>query len=175
MAIDFNRLEPPYLHIVVTNEKMFGDYAYKTNFEERSLAVRVVRGKKMRQRESFFNEISAALQFPLYFGENWDALDESLADLGWLRGEGYILFVVNAIDVLNREPSGQFEIFLQILADIAPEWAKSDTPKPFHVVLHCSDGELDRLQQHFKAAGINTSLLETLPAWNDKSHDGTSA
>ena len=48
---------------------------------EAGLTVRVVRGRKMRNLPGLFDEFSAALQFPLYFGENEDAFDECIADL----------------------------------------------------------------------------------------------
>lgn len=48
------------------------------------LTVRTVRGSKMLTEDQLFTEVSAALQFPYYFGENWPAFDECLADLEWL-------------------------------------------------------------------------------------------
>jgi hypothetical protein len=42
--------------------------------------VRAVRGWKTRTWDGLYDEFEAALQFPLYFGRNLDALDESLAE-----------------------------------------------------------------------------------------------
>ncbi|WP_199922364.1 barstar family protein [Microterricola viridarii] len=59
------------------------------------LTVRVVRGRKMRTLRPLFDEFAAALQFPLYFGENRDAFYERLSDLvgaraiEWNRITGY--------------------------------------------------------------------------------------
>lgn len=53
--------------------------------------VRVIRGHKCTSYEALHNEIAAALQFPDYYGENWDALDECLGDLDWLPGDWYFL------------------------------------------------------------------------------------
>jgi hypothetical protein len=36
----------------------------------------VVRGRKMRTRNALYDELGAALQFPSYFGENWNAVHE---------------------------------------------------------------------------------------------------
>lgn len=44
-----------------------------------------VRGKRCKTEDDFFKEISAAFQFPFYFGENWPAMDECLCDLEWLN------------------------------------------------------------------------------------------
>jgi len=43
-------------------------------------SVRVVRGFRMRDWSSLMDEFSAAFQFPLYFGGNLDALNESLSE-----------------------------------------------------------------------------------------------
>src|SRR4051794_24484168 len=43
--------------------------------------VRLVRGRKCDTQESLFDEWAAALQFPDYFGENWDAFADCLRDV----------------------------------------------------------------------------------------------
>jgi RNAse (barnase) inhibitor barstar len=53
-------------------------------WREEGLTVRTVRGHKMRSVDALFDEVSAALQFPSYFGENWPAFDECLSDMEWL-------------------------------------------------------------------------------------------
>lgn len=35
-------------------------------------------------------ELAAALQFPLYFGKNWNALRACLQDLAWLKAQAYL-------------------------------------------------------------------------------------
>src|SRR5262245_41285350 len=43
--------------------------------------ARVVRGVKCSTATKLFDEFAAALQFPDYFGENWDAFSDCFADL----------------------------------------------------------------------------------------------
>ena len=38
-------------------------------------------GTKITSKESFLKEIAEALEFPDYFGHNWDALEDCLRDL----------------------------------------------------------------------------------------------
>ena len=52
-----------------------------------------IRGSRCRTETDFFREISASLQFPYYFGENWAALDECLCDLEWLRFEKLLIII----------------------------------------------------------------------------------
>ena len=57
-------------------------------WQDAALTVRTVRGRKMRTVGRLFDEMAAALQFPHYFGENWPAFDECLADIDWLADGG---------------------------------------------------------------------------------------
>jgi hypothetical protein len=42
-----------------------------------------VRGDRSRDEEHFMTEVAAVLQFPYYFGENWDAFWDCMRDLSW--------------------------------------------------------------------------------------------
>lgn len=62
-------------------------------WRDSGLVVRTVRGRKMRSRQGLFDEFAAALQFPLYFGENADAFDRpsrrrvTTEDIAYVRDE----------------------------------------------------------------------------------------
>lgn len=107
------------------------------------LTVRVVRGAKMTSAHALFDEVAAAFQFPLYFGENWDALDECLSDLEWLpRQRGFVVVIADAGRVLEAEAS-LLRVFVGSLVRAADQWALPvadgewwDRPAvPFHAVL----------------------------------------
>jgi hypothetical protein len=38
-----------------------------------------------------FDAIGEALQFPDWFGRNWDALEDCLTDLSWRKAQGHVL------------------------------------------------------------------------------------
>ncbi len=163
MSIDLDSLEPPHLHLVVAEQKVFSAYAFRTSFRETQLAIRVVRGKKMKRREDCFNEFSAAFQFPDYFGENWDALEECLYDLEWLPAKGYVVFVLNTGDVLKEEPSRQFEIFTEVLSEVASQWSRAENPKPFHVLLQTTETELATLWERSKSLTLSKADIAVIP------------
>src|SRR3954447_1341543 len=42
-------------------------------------------------RGSLFDGLSQALELPSWFGRNWDALEDFLADLSWRKGDGHVV------------------------------------------------------------------------------------
>ena len=94
-----------------------------------------LRGKRCKTRAGFFREISAAMQFPDYFGENWDALEECLRDLNeWLSFQA-IVVVIDDYDRLfsacARAEKAR-ETLRGIFEETAAFWAVRDVP--FRVV-----------------------------------------
>src|SRR5919201_309450 len=47
--------------------------------------------KKGHSKAEVLSALAKALSFPKTFGQNWDALADSLQDLSWLPGEGYVV------------------------------------------------------------------------------------
>ena len=98
--------------------------------------VRTLQGKKCRTSSTLFDEFARALDFPDYFGHNWDALEECLADFEWLPAKGYILLIHDAEAVLPEDEEG-YETLLEILSDAGEAWSKGQTAEgrhaPFHV------------------------------------------
>jgi RNAse (barnase) inhibitor barstar len=56
--------------------------------DEAGWTGRVVDGSAMDDRAGLFAQFAAALEFPDWFGHNWDALVDCLRDLSWLPGVG---------------------------------------------------------------------------------------
>ncbi|HET8715215.1 MAG TPA: barstar family protein [Holophagaceae bacterium] len=98
--------------------------------------ARLLRGARMGTKAGLMAEFAAALQFPPTFGANWDALDEALADLSWLGGQGLWLLITDADQVLAKASEEDRAIFRSILEDVAQAWASIEPPAPFHVVVN---------------------------------------
>ncbi|MBN9629062.1 MAG: barstar family protein [Actinobacteria bacterium] len=123
-------------------------------WREAGLVVRRLRGHKMRTLAGLYDEAAAALQFPGYFGENLDALEECLTDLPeWIDpGGGYVLVITDADELLRHDPLGQ-SAFAEIVANVQSELSEPvmngewwDRPAiPFHVVLVCREDRQRRL------------------------------
>jgi hypothetical protein len=138
-------------------------------WQEARFAVRRVRGRKMRHKAALFDEFAAALQFPGYFGENWDAFAECLSDLDWVPpGAGYVLIVTEPAQVLRESPA-DFRILVRTLDSTMMEWAMAveagewwdRPPVPFNVVLEAERGNEDAIAARWRRARANLSRLDT--------------
>lgn len=83
--------------------------------------VRFIRGNHCRTRAELMNEVSAVFQFPYYFGHNWDALEECLNDLWWMKARAYLVVVTDFDELLKGDPEGQ-STFVDILDRAADAW-----------------------------------------------------
>ncbi|MDR6636954.1 barstar family protein [Paenarthrobacter nitroguajacolicus] len=126
------------------------------------MVVRTLRGRKMRGRQSLMDEAGAALQFPSYFGENWDALDECISNLDWmLPVTSLVLLVQDAEQVLADENTDQLQVFVSLLRDAMWTFAEAvelgevwDRPAvPFHVVLQADVEAAAAASRRWVAAG----------------------
>jgi len=162
MTIQLQQLTAPWFHTFTGTSSDLTDFAWSiARSGLADFAVRVVRGTKMRTLAALFDEMAAALQFPDYFGENWDALDECLADLSWLPAAGYVLLIRESTTVLSQEDPMQLPTFVSVLANAANQWSEPveqgeawDRPgKPFHIVLHGAPQDAVKLRNLVEQTG----------------------
>jgi hypothetical protein len=158
------RPQGPGLRLLVATESEASDLrAALSEGTKNTVVFRWIRGQKARTKPALFDEFAATLQFPLYFGENWDAFDECLTDLAWLPGDAYVLVVGQSIHLLDKEPPGEFERLLKILEKAGEEWSsprgRPHPPRPFHVWLQCTKKEEPALQAKLNAAKASFDFL----------------
>ena len=131
MKLDaLKRPEAPFLHRVSEDENALWDTL------RAHASARLLRGSRMGTKAGLMAEFAAALQFPPSFGANWDALDEALADLSWMGGQGACLLITEADQVLSKATDEDRAIFKSLLEDVAQAWASIEPPAPFHVVMN---------------------------------------
>jgi hypothetical protein len=166
-------LDAPALHVVPEGEEPFANLALGLAIRERSAVVRTVRGRKSRTVATFFDEIAAALQFPYYFGENWNALTDVLRDLEWSPGSAYLILIADADQLLADADDEDFQILMQIVSRSRVTWLtpnqympRNRQPTPFHVLLHVADQErFSRLSERLSRAETAFDiLLDPTPA-----------
>jgi len=137
---------------------------------EAGLAVRAVRGNKMRTEAAMYSEFAAALQFPWYFGENRDAFFDCLTDLSWLPpGAGYVVVVVGAHELLVDSSPDVHRWFAECLEEARAFWSEpADQGEPwersavsFHVVLQHSGRHGDDVASRWTQAGASLRHFAT--------------
>jgi Barstar (barnase inhibitor) len=143
----------PWLSVIVATPSDAYDAAWALRVGHGLVASLVLRGKKMRTFAAVYDEIGATLQFPPYFGENGNALDECITDLEWLPADAYVLTILDAVCVLDKEDLRENQIFWENLRDAAREWGQVKggsfprSAKLFRVVAQCTAEEEARLRE----------------------------
>lgn len=83
--------------------------------------------------------LAAALDFPEWFGGNWDALEDCLTDLSWIRSGGYLIL----LEGCGGLPRDDFGALCEVLASAAEFW--SERGKPFFAVIVAGPDSLPEL------------------------------
>ncbi len=125
--------------------------------------MRTIQGKKCRTPSSLFSEFARALAFPDYFGHNWDALEECLADLDWLPAKGYILLITDTQAVLPEDEE-EYDTLLEVLDDAGEAWSKGQTADgrcaPFHVVFIIAEQDKSK-RKHWELEEFSATASKT--------------
>ena len=81
------------------------------------------------EKGALLDRIAAALEFPRWFGRNWDALLDCLRDLSWSEARGHVLLFENA----ERLGAGDRQTLIEVLGEAATSWRGTD--RSFFAVL----------------------------------------
>lgn len=80
-----------------------------------------------RDKLTLLKRIAVAMDFPHDFGRNWDALSDSLRDLGWLPATGHALLFEH-VDAMRLADEGEFDTLLDLIDDAADARAARGLP-----------------------------------------------
>src|SRR5262245_30505972 len=123
METQLRQLSAPWFHHFIGSHSELTNFCWSIANRNVDLSIRIVRGSRMRTVSALFDEFSAAFQFPYYFGENWSAFDECLADLEWLPATGYVMAISDTTKVLSDEGFQEFATFISVLTEVAEHWS----------------------------------------------------
>jgi RNAse (barnase) inhibitor barstar len=138
LATHIQSIKPPWTMLLVLKSGQRAESVVKV---PNGFLLTVVRGGKCRSAAGLFAEFARALVFPDYFGHNWDALEECLADLEWLPAKGYVLVFTDA-ELILPDDEEEFATLVEVLNDASEAWASGQAgarAKPFHSVLAVSE------------------------------------
>jgi hypothetical protein len=89
-------------------------------------------GRKVLTKRRFLVVAARALDFPGWFGVNWDAFEDCMTDLEWIPAPGYVVLLEN-MERFAQRASRDFDTALEILEAAAEFWSRKAVP--FHVLL----------------------------------------
>ncbi len=124
-----------------------------------------LRGTRTRTAAGFFDELAAALQAPVWFGGNWNALVDVARDRGWLAGHVLAIYDVHELlaDAGERERRDCAEV-LELLGrggrDGAAEPATDPDDHGFHVLGQLPAGEAAPFLARWRDAGLTITTLD---------------
>ncbi|MEW5789590.1 MAG: barstar family protein [Pseudomonadota bacterium] len=105
----------PRLEDILAQPSLNGVYRLLTPAE----LVPVLDGTTLAGKVELLAGIGRALDFPDYYGGNWDALEECLSDLSWRAGPVHLL--IRHADAIPAEHLG---MLLDIFTEAAGHWAR---------------------------------------------------
>jgi hypothetical protein len=159
------RSAQPWVHHLVATASDLSDavVALEASRPPGQIAARVVGGRRATTKQAFLDETAAALQFPHYFGRNWDALTDCLTDLSWLRADAVVLCIADAghllEDASGRDVDALLEVMTQALRTVNDE-GRGIGPKSLHLVLHTTPEERDLLQRRWEQTALDGAVLK---------------
>ena len=82
---------------------------------------------KVQDKSGLLMTLARALDFPDWFGGNWDALQDCLGDLSWRTAPGYVVALEHCQGLAKRARA-DFETLLEVLAAAADYWREHGIP-----------------------------------------------
>jgi hypothetical protein len=73
-------------------------------------------------KQDLFDRAATGLQFPSYFGENWDAFRDLVQDFEWIPTERVMVFWLRFGDLLVGHPDSAQSVLSSCRKDIVEGW-----------------------------------------------------
>jgi len=115
------------------------------------VTVRFFHSRRMTTTAALWDEFEAVLQWPTYFGRNWNAFHDFLKHLDWIGAAGYAFVIFDADRLLEdeapdpaHEPADYLAAFVEDFRRYAEwfrqpwqqSWTETRAPTPYHVIMH---------------------------------------
>jgi len=84
---------------------------------------------RVHTKQRLLSVLAHGLEFPSYFGANWDALMDCLTDMTWAPAEGYVILLSGLRGLAQRD----YFTALDVFEEAAVFWA--DNGVSFYVLL----------------------------------------
>jgi len=96
-------------------------------FVDQGIRVFYLDGREINSKKSFFVKAAEVMEFPDYFGHNWDAFDECITDLEWCPAQRYVL-IYNKPNIFAEAHPIDWQIAYDTIQSAVEYWQLTDTP-----------------------------------------------
>jgi len=94
---------------------------------ERGFAVFPVNLAGCTEKGEVLARLAEQLQFPAWFGQNWDALTDCLTDFSWRDAGGYVL-ILEQLGDFRAAGDDDFDTLIEILSEASASWGVMGIP-----------------------------------------------
>lgn len=108
------------LALSTTEEELLQSESVQRNF-----CLASVQLANIQTSEDVMHRVGVALNFPSYFGGNWDAFLDMITDLSWTPAPGYVVLLRNA-EALLQLPTDHLGIFLRLCSAVVARWQSGE-------------------------------------------------
>lgn len=102
------------------------------HLEQSGIKVFYIDSGSIRDKKALLRNLAETMNFPDYFGMNFNALVDCLGDLSWNLAKGYVLVLRSATSFFASNPE-LFTTFVDIVTQSSKEWAGRGIP--FHLII----------------------------------------
>jgi RNAse (barnase) inhibitor barstar len=95
--------------------------AFRREFNENYIEL-LIDGNHCNSENDLYEHFSEKLHFP-YFGNNWDALLDSISDLSWFINLKFNIYILNIQEFMKEDAIGRNIFFEIILKNIHERWS----------------------------------------------------
>jgi RNAse (barnase) inhibitor barstar len=95
-------------------------FSSDTNIDWDNTKIAII--KPINSVEDLFNELYNKLPLPSYFGYNWNALDECLSDLHWIKEKRLIILHEEKLNI----PQSDLDVYLDVLKVAVENWTNNN-------------------------------------------------
>ena len=144
-------MNAPQFHTLLSRAEKAGiyhmpfaaDLALEEAAENLDYPLHRVNLAQVTDKEAFLEAVGKALNFPDWYGHNWDALADCLTDLSWMAADGYVIILEHSDGFAEAAPT-DFAMALSVFQDAADTWREEGTP--FWTLVGTADDSTDWLQ-----------------------------
>lgn len=158
IAAEFLRPGQPFAIVTLGTPAQLAGFLERLDTPPGAL-VEVLRGERCATAEGLFSEAAEVLDFPDYFGHNWNAFDDCLGSMP-APGQPVLLAVTDAHLLLTEAGPGALSNLAVVTENGNTAVGPSGEPRWLKLLLQVEPDLADALEQRLEDAGFGCTRIE---------------